>query len=77
MNPHSRPPTTRAHHEPAHACDLCGHPAVMLCRATQEWLCTPCYILAAVIRTQRIEDPIAVRDLAQWLMQRTTDHSHR
>ncbi len=49
----------------------------MVCRATEEWLCTSCYILTTVIRKQQIEDPIAVRGLAMWLTQRAEDHSHR
>lgn len=50
---------------------------MMVCRATEEWLCTSCYILTTVIRKQQIEDPIAVRGLAMWLTQRAEDRSHR
>jgi hypothetical protein len=77
MDPQPKAPTSFPRREPAHTCDLCGHPAVMVCRATEEWLCTSCYILTTVIRKQQIEDPIAVRGLAMWLTQRAEDRSHR
>jgi hypothetical protein len=77
MEPQPSAPTSPLRRDPTHTCSLCGHPAVMLRRATEEWLCAPCYILTTVIRKQQIEDPIAVRSLALWLTQRALDRTHR
>lgn len=43
----------------------------------QEWLCSSCYILTRMIRVKQIDDPSAVRGLANWLEDRSETRHHQ